>query len=147
MSKSIKHGLYGRFANFIVYAVTGRSGVGVTVFVYSVVAVLLLAYVSVQIYAGVLRQEVAALEQRRLDSRDALNKLYSRYVSLSSRACISEYCRNKLGMVDVGDGNLEIVAVDGRLKTPDSVAITGKPEAVLSAQRYTFRRSDRDLGQ
>lgn len=147
MRKAMRHDPYKRFSRLVVSALTGQNRVSVTILVYSVIALLLLAYVSAQIYAGVLQQEIAALEQQRLDSKEALNKLTGRYVSLSSRARVSEYCETKLGMARVSGENFEVLAVGGDLELNAPVALTRRPEAMLPAQRYTFRHSDRNLGQ
>jgi cell division protein FtsL len=143
----MKHERYRRFSRFTVSAVTGRSRVGVTIFVYSVFAALLLVYVSAQIYAGVLRQEIAALEQQKLDSRETFNKLTGRYVALSSRARVSEYCETKLAMERIGGGNLEVLAVGDDLEAVSPAMLAEKPRALPSPQRYTSRRSDRNVGQ
>jgi hypothetical protein len=147
MRRAARYGLYKRFSRLVFSAVTGQTRVGVTVFVYSVLAVLLLAYVSAQIYAGVLRQEIAVLEQDRLDSRETLYKLTGSYVSLSSRARVSEYCESKLRMVRVGGDSFEVVAVADELDDAAPVVITSGPEAMPPAHGYTSRRSDRNIGQ
>lgn len=144
----MRNGLYKRFSRLMVSAFTGQTKVGVTIVVYSVLALVLLAYVLVQIYAGVLRQEIAGLKQERGDLKEALNKLTGDYVSLSSRSRVSQYCENELGMVTASGENLEVVAVDDResgFAAP--VALTKKQGAIPSAYRYTYRQSDENLGQ
>ncbi len=147
MNKSMRREMYRKFSRAMVCAVTGHGKVGVTILVYSVFALLLLAYVSAQIYAGVLRQEIASLEQQRLDSREAFNKLTGRYISVSSRARVSDYCETELGMVKIGGEDFEVLAVgdDPELATP--VELTRRPEGMPSAQRYTSRHVDQNLGQ
>lgn len=147
MRKAMDNDLHKRFTRFVVSAVTGRSKVGVTIFVYSLLAALLLVYVSAQIYAGVLRAEISSLEKQRLASKEAYNKLYGRYVSLSSRGPVSEYCETVLKMKSVGEETLEIVAVTDDLGPGAAVAVLHESEAPPSPQRYTFRRDDRNIGQ
>jgi len=144
----MRNGLYKRFSRLMVSAFTGQTKVGVTIVVYSVLALVLLAYVLVQIYAGVLRLEIAGLKQERGDLKEALNKLTGDYVSLSSRSRVSQYCENELGMVTARGENLEVVAVDDRetgFAAP--AALTKKQGAIPSAYRYTYRQSDENLGQ
>ena len=144
----MRNSLYKKFSRLMVSALTGQTKVGVTIFVYSVLALVLLAYVLVQIYAGVLRQEIAGLKQERGDLKEALNKLTGDYVSLSSRSRVSQYCENELGMVTARGENLEVVAVDDRetgFAAP--AALTKKQGAIPSAYRYTYRQSDENLGQ
>jgi hypothetical protein len=144
----MRKGLYRKFSHLLVSALTGQMKVGVTIFVYSVFALLLLAYVSVQIYAGVLRQDIAGLKLERSDLKESLNKLTGDYVSISSRSRVSRYCETELGMVRVGGEDLQVLAVDDReaeFATP--VALTKKQGAMPSAYRYTYRQSDENLGQ
>jgi len=147
MSKTIRNEPYRKFSRFMFSAIAGHGRVGVTILVYSAFALLLLAYVSVQIYAGMLRQEIAALEKQRLDSREALNKLTGRYVSVSSRARVAEFCEAELGMVRIGGKDFEVVAVGDDLDQTSPVEFTTSPEAIPSGQRYTARHSDENLGQ
>lgn len=144
----MRNGLYRKFSHLMFSALTGQTKVGVTIVVYSVLALVLLAYVLVQIYAGVLRLEIAGLKQQRGDRKEALNKLTGDYVSLSSRSRVSQYCEKELGMVTASGENLLVVAVDTRdagFAAP--VALTKKQGAMPSAYRYTYRQTDENLGQ
>jgi hypothetical protein len=147
MNKAMRRELYRRFSRSMVCAVTGHGRVGVTIVVYSVFALLLLGYVSAQIYAGMLRQEIMVLKQQRVDSKEAFNKLTARYVSASSRARVSDYCETKLGMVRVGGEDFEVLAVGDEPEYAKPVELTRRPEAIPSAQRYTSRRTDQNPGQ
>ncbi|MBP2681667.1 MAG: hypothetical protein H6Q78_1530 [Candidatus Krumholzibacteriota bacterium] len=129
-------------------ALMGHSRVGVTIAVYSAVALLLLAYVSVQIYAGMLRQEIALLEQQRVEAKETLNKLTGEFVSLSSRDRVIDYCENKLGMVRLDGENFEVLAVNKGAGEPAApVALTETQDAIPSAARYTYRQTNENLGQ
>jgi hypothetical protein len=144
----MRRDLYGRFSRFAVSALTAQTRIGVTIVVYSALALLLLLYVSVQIYAGVLRQEIASLKRERSDLRETLNVLTGDYVSLASGVRVSKYCENELGMVRVGGKNFEVVAVDEwETGFPGTVALTKTQGAMPSAHRYTLRQTDEDLEQ
>ena len=139
---------YRKFSRLMVSALTGHSKVAVTIAVYSVVALLLLAYVSVQIYAGVLRQEIAMLEQQRVEAKEALNNLTGEFVLLSSRDRVVEYCENRLGMVRLDGENFEVLAVnEGAAEPAAPVALTETQDAIPSAARYTYRQTNENLGQ
>ena len=132
----------------MISALTGQAKVSLTVFVYFVIAVLLLSYVSAQFYGGMLRQEISSLKQNRSDLKEDLNKLTSAYVALSSRSKVSEYCENKLGMVKASGDNFELLAVEGgELGFAVPVEITKKQSAIQSAYRYPLRRCDEKPGQ
>jgi hypothetical protein len=132
----------------MISALTGQAKISVTIFVYTVIAVLLLAYVSAQVYADVLRQEIAVYKQERCDLREDLNMLTSDYVAHSSRSRVSRYCENKLGMVKAGGESLEILAVDrgeGGFSIP--VELTKKQGTIPSSLRYTLRWSNENSAQ
>jgi hypothetical protein len=120
----------------------------VTIAVYSVCALLLLAYVSVQIYAGVLRQEIAVLELQRSEGKETLNRLTGELVLNSSRERVVDYCENKLGMVRLGIDGFEVLAAnEGAAETAPPVTVAEMKEAIPSAYRYTQRQTSESLGQ
>ena len=144
----MRHDPYRKFSRLMMSALLGHSRVGVTIAVYSAVALLLLAYVSVQIYAGMLRQEIALLEQQRVEAKETLNKLTGEFVLNSSRDRVIDYCETKLGMVRLGIDNFEVIAAnDGVADTAPPAALTEKQEAIPSAYRYTQRQTNESLGQ
>jgi len=144
----MRHDPYRKFSRLMMSALMGHSRVGVTIAVYSAVALLLLAYVSVQIYAGMLRQEIALLEQQRVEAKETLNKLTGEFVSLSSRDRVIDYCENKLGMVRLDGENFEVLAVNEGAGEPAApVALTETQDAIPSAARYTYRQTNENLGQ
>jgi len=139
---------YRKFSRLMLSALTGHSKVGVTIAVYSAVALLLLAYVSVQIYAGVLRQEIVVLEQQRVETKETLNKLTGEFVRLSSRDRVIEYCEKKLGMVRLDGENFEVLAVNKNAAEPAApVALTEAQDVIPSPARYTFRQTNENPGQ
>ena len=144
----MRNDLSKKFSRLLVSALTGHAKVAVTIAVYSVFALLLLAYVSVQIYAGVLRQEISALEHQRSEAKETLNKLTGEFVLDSSRDRVIDYCETKLGMVRLGIDNFEVIAANDRAAdTAPPAALTEKQEAIPSAYRYTQRQTNESLGQ
>lgn len=103
--------LYQRFSRLLVAALTGQAPVTVTVSVYALIALLLLAYVSAQVLTGVLNQDIKSLQQDVGRQREQLNKLTAEYVALSSRAQVSEYCEQKLGMIEAPENSFRRIAV------------------------------------
>jgi hypothetical protein len=144
----MRNNIYRNFSRLMISALTGQAKIGVTICVYTVVAVLLLAYVSAQVYADVLRQEIAVYKQEQCDLSEDLNMLMSDYVAHSSRNRVSRYCETKLGMVKAGGESLEILAVDGS-DTGFSIPmeLTKKQGTLPSAVRYTLKRTNENLGQ
>lgn len=148
MKKDIRSNIYRGFSRTLISALTGQARISVTIFVYAVVAVLLLAYVSAQVYADVLRQEIAVYKQERCDLKEDLNMLTSEYVANSSRSRVSRYCEKELGMIKAGGESLEILAVgDVNYGFAIPVELTKRQRAIPSAYRYTLRRCDENLGQ
>lgn len=124
----------------MITALTGNASVGVTLLVYTTIAILLLGYVSAQVYTGVLTQEIAEIKQARSVHRERLNRLTSDYLSLSCRSRVSDYCETVLGMVEARDGSLRRFAVDdaGRdFAIPVEFTERGSP--VIDPYRFTLR--------
>lgn len=141
MKMSKHNNIYGQFSRVMVSALTGQAKIGVTIVVYSTIAMLLLAYVSAQIYAGVLMQEIAELKQARCELKEEANRLTGEYVSLSSRNRVSRYCKDRLGMVEASAGeNFEILAVrpvDEELAAP--MELTKKRAVIPAAYGYSLK--------
>jgi cell division protein FtsL len=131
---------YRLFGNILVSALTGNANVGTTLLVYLAIAMLLLGYVSAQVLTGALTQDIADIKQARSSQKEKLNRLTSDYVSLSSRARVSNYCENVLGMVHANNGSLRRFAVDDvdwRFSAP--VEFTEKGSAGLDPLRFTLQ--------
>ncbi|MEJ2720943.1 MAG: hypothetical protein P8181_07350 [bacterium] len=141
MTKGKQNNIYRQFSRVMVSALTGQAKVGVTIVVYSAIAMLLLAYVSAQIYAGVLMQEIAELKQARCELKEEANELTGKYVSLSSRNRVSRYCRDRLGMVEAAAGeNFEILAAgpgDEEFGAP--MELTKKRSVIPAAYGYSLK--------
>jgi hypothetical protein len=148
VKKEIRSNVYRNFSRLLISALTGQAKLSVMICAYGVVAVLLLTYVSAQVYADVLRQEIAGFKQTRCDLKEDLNMLTSDYIAYSSRSRVSGYCEKKLGMVKASGESLEILAVEdteGGFSVP--AELTKRQRAIPSAYRYTLRRCDENLGQ
>ena len=100
-----------RISLVLVAAVTGQAKASTTILVLSLIALVLLAYVSTQIYAGILFDDIARLKQEKRICRETLNTLTSDHVSLASRERVADYCENVLKMVRANGEDLELVAV------------------------------------
>jgi hypothetical protein len=132
--------IYRRISSILISALTGRARIGVTLVVYATVALLLLVYVSAQVYTGVLTQDISEIKQSRSSQREKLNRLTSDYVSLSSRARVSEYCETVLNMVEARDESLRRFAIDNidrNFLVP--VEFTEKGLPILDPYRFTLR--------
>jgi hypothetical protein len=148
LSKDTNNNVYKRFAHVFLTALAGQARTSVIIAVYFVVALLLLSYVSAQVYGGMLRQEIVALKKERCELKENLNKLTGDCVSLSSRGRVSSYCENKLGMVEAAGETVEVLAVeDGAYERVEPVELTTKHRAIPAAYRYTLRRCSESPGQ
>ncbi|MEE9270070.1 MAG: hypothetical protein V3V49_07395 [Candidatus Krumholzibacteria bacterium] len=131
---------YRWFSNILVSALTGNANVGTTLLVYVTIALLLLGYVSAQVFTGAVTQDIADIKQARSFQKEKLNRLTSDYVSLSSRARVSNYCEKVLGMVHASNGSLRRFAVDGvDWKFSPPVEFTEKGSAALDPLRFTLQ--------
>lgn len=133
--------IYKRFCQIVLSSLSGQGSVLATVTFYAVVAALLLAYVSAQILTGALTQEITELRTSRSALSEDLNRLTGEYVSLTSRARVSDYCREKLGMVEASQGILERVVLrldDDMFLEPST--LTRNQSAVPDAYRFTLNR-------
>lgn len=148
LRNELRNNIYKRFSNVLLSALTGQAKVGVTIIVYFVIALLLLSYVSAQVYGEMLSQEIADLKQTRCDLKENLNKLTGDYVSLSSRSQVSRFCEHELGMVKVGGESFEILAVeDEDYGLAEPVELTKQHPVIPTAHRYTLRRGSENPGQ
>ena len=81
---------------------------------YASFAVVLLAYVSTQVYTSSLMEDIAELKRTRRDSKEEIGLLMAEYMSLSSKRRIANYCEKKLGMVPAGSERMHRVSVNAR---------------------------------
>ncbi|MBI4721072.1 MAG: hypothetical protein HY770_07635 [Chitinivibrionia bacterium] len=76
--------------------------------------IVILAYVSTQIYSAKLLDAVLALKQEKVLLQETVNDLTGVQASLSSRAKVIGYCEEKLGMTKAPDEAVIRVAVEER---------------------------------
>lgn len=93
-------------------AVTGRLGVLMMVLACSLFAVVLLAYVSTQVYTSSLMEDISKKKRVERDLKEKIGVLTSEYTSLASRERISRICEKKLGMVEGDTRVVERISVD-----------------------------------
>jgi cell division protein FtsB len=116
--KKDKNDIYRRLGHGLAAALTCSTRLHVTLLVYTGIALLLLTYVSAQVYTTVLTQDIAELKRSRQGCKETLNKLTSEYISTSSRARVTEYCESKLGMVQANNGIFERFGVEADANNP-----------------------------
>jgi len=98
-------------------AVTGRLGVLAMAFSYTLFALVLLGYVSKQVYTSSLMEDVSHRRAQELVLKEEIGMLTSQYASLVSRQRVADYCEGKLGMVEADDRLMTRVAIgDVRLR-------------------------------
>lgn len=142
MRRKIASGIYRRFSHVLISALSGQARVPVTIVVYSAIAVTLLAYVSAQISASVLTQEIAELKQQRQIQKERLNKVTSEYVSLSSRTRVMHYCETVLKMIPAEMSVMERFAVkDSKGKYLQPVDPTGTFPLIANTYRFTLHNN------
>jgi hypothetical protein len=145
VSGYLNSNLYKRFNYFMASVVSGQAGVARTILVFSACAFLLLFYVTTQIYAGVLTERIAELEQKQLVVREQYHTLTGNYTRLASRERIGTYCEKVLGMVEADNETMRRVAVDtGNRRYPEHGEFAAKrsfvPEALGYASNGTTRK-------
>ncbi len=106
--------VYKRLAQNFVAALICQTRLSVTLLVYTVLALLLLTYVSAHVFTSMLSQDIAQLQVQRQQRKETFNKLTSQYISVSSRARVADYCESVLGMVQTGERSVQRFAVRER---------------------------------
>lgn len=79
-------------------ALAGRRGIAWMVLSYGSFAVLLLAYVSIQVYTSSLMEDVSQRKREARDITEEIGLLTLSYTALTSKSRISEHCEERLGM-------------------------------------------------
>ncbi|MCH7549506.1 MAG: hypothetical protein IH969_08250 [Candidatus Krumholzibacteriota bacterium] len=100
MSSRRKQSTLRRASQFLVDALAGRLGLLMMTLSYASLAVVLLAYVSTQVYTSSLMEDVASRQEERRRMEESIAVNMSDYAGLVSRARVSEFCEGKLGMVE-----------------------------------------------
>jgi len=121
-------------------ALVGRRGMVAMTLAYVTLAAALLAYVCTHVYTSALMED---LNRRRAEVRELEEKaarLTAAYASLSSRARISSYCEERLGMVEAGGDRIVRV----RLEEGDAPA--GERWRFQSDERTAFNEAGPQIG-
>ncbi|NIM19603.1 MAG: hypothetical protein GTO51_04385 [Candidatus Latescibacteria bacterium] len=144
MSGYLKGSVYKRFSKFIASVISGHAGVPITIVVFSVCAVLLLAYVTTQIYSSVLTERISNLEKQQLLYREKLHTLTSEITSLTSRERIVGYCEDRLGMIEADSESLKRVAIDsGYRPYQEHEEFTVRRSLVPEVLGYTIQKDSK----
>jgi hypothetical protein len=98
---------------FFLDALAGRLGAPMMVLAYATFAVLLLAYVSTQVYTSSLMEDVAARKRDELLLRERIGVLTARYSTMTSKSRVSRHCEENLGLVGATQDEVVRVAIDG----------------------------------
>ena len=104
---------------FLLDALGGKLGAPMMVMGYVTFAVLLLAYVSTQVYTSSLMEEVAARKRDELALREKIGVLTARYATMTSKSRVSRHCEESLGLVGATQNDVVRVAVDGPARPQD----------------------------
>lgn len=99
----------------VAYALTGRLGVAAMVLSYSFFAVILLAYVSAQIYTYSLMEDILQREREQRNLKEKIGLQTQRYATLASKERVSKICETRLGMVQAQTDQLVRVSVESQL--------------------------------
>jgi hypothetical protein len=102
-----------RVGHFVLDALTGRLGVFMMTLSYAAFAVVLLGYVSTQVYTNSLMEDIAARRREQTELRERIGHMTARYTSLASRSRVSSYCENKLSMVEADTSQMVRISVEG----------------------------------
>ena len=146
--KKDKNDVYRRLGHGLAAALTCSTRLHVTLLVYTGIALLLLTYVSSQVYTTVLTQDIAELKRSRQGRNEALHKLTSEYISRSSRVHVTEYCESKLGMVQANDGTIERFAVENDPQSRQQpVEFTREFPGDNDLYRFSLLRESRKSGR
>jgi hypothetical protein len=138
MNGYLKNSLYRRFSHALAAVISGNAGVARTLLVFSACALLLLLYVTTQVYTQVLGERIAALEKKQLALLEQYHTLTGDYIRLSSRERITGYCERVLGMIEADGETLRRVAVDaGDGACPEAGEFAVKRSFVPEALGYT----------
>lgn len=139
----MKNDFHKRLSQFLVPALMGQARMVTTLAVYGVIAVLLLTYVTAQVYTSMLTQEIAVLKIERSQQREHLNVLTSDYVSQTSRVRVAKYCADKLGMVTAHDNSFERFAVSEKVwQFSEPMEIAERYSPIPAAARFTLLRNE-----
>ncbi len=105
---------------FFLDALAGKLGAPMMVMGYVTFAVLLLAYVSTQVYTSSLMENVAARKREELVLRERIGVLTARYATMTSKSRVSRHCEEDLGLIGATQNDVVRVAIDGPVLRSDT---------------------------
>ena len=91
-------------------ALAGRRGVGGMILGYSALAVVLLLYVSMQVYTGSLLEDIEKQRRKQVKLQEMIGMRTMHWASLSSRENVIKVCEQKLGLARADSEELVRVA-------------------------------------
>ena len=105
---------------FAADTLTGRLGVAMMVAGYVACAVVLLGYVSTQVYTYSLMEDIHKRETTQRVLEETIGLQTQRFAELASRNRIIPICESRLGMIPAAGEHLQRVAVDSRWSPGES---------------------------
>ena len=118
---------------FLLDALSGRLGVPIMVTAYVVFSVLLLGYVSTQVYTSTLMEDVAKRRRTKLALDEHIGVLMAQYSTMTSKSRISQQCEQSMGMVSGTMNDVVRVAIrESVLPVPEPVPSIRVKEVVGS---------------
>lgn len=142
MNSYFHSSIYKKFTRFALTILSGHASMRSMILVCAGSALIVLAYVSTQIYAAKTLDVVSDLKQRQTILLDSVNQLTGDYASISSRSKVIDYCESKLGMVKAEDASVIRIAVEeGRSDQP---ALAHMPANTVWSQTHLAKRTIND---
>jgi cell division protein FtsL len=111
--------IYKKFARLLLLTLTGHAKMRTMILTCSILASVILAYVSTQIYASKVQERVTDLKKQQILLTEKINDMAAEYTLSSSRSKVVDYCEKKLGMVKAGDRSMIRVAVEEESSFPE----------------------------
>jgi hypothetical protein len=105
-------------------ALGGKLGAPMMVGGYAVIALVLLAYVSAQVYTNSLMEDVSAHKRHEVVAREKIGMLTARYATMTSKSRVSRECEEDLGLVESTTADVVRVVLDG---APDELSSAREP--------------------
>ncbi|HEX5132403.1 MAG TPA: hypothetical protein VFX92_07945 [Candidatus Krumholzibacteria bacterium] len=97
---------------FLLDAMSGRLGAPMMVMAYVTFSVLLLAYVSTQVYTHSLMESIAERKREQLALQERIGVLTAEYATVTSKSRVSQVCEDGMGMVSATMNDVVRVAVE-----------------------------------
>lgn len=132
MSRQNRHETLRATSQFVVDALSGRMGIVMMTLAYASLAVVLLAYVSTQVYTSSLIEDIGArkIEERRL--KEHISVMTADYARLTSRTRIAPYCEDVLGMVPANAKSMTRVWMGGNTRVAEKTEWLASPIEIQS---------------